>query len=55
MSLTHVLSVSFGELTLKGANRNQFEKTAIRRVIDALKPWPFEQLYKEQRNNFNFV
>ncbi|NLK58433.1 MAG: tRNA 4-thiouridine(8) synthase ThiI [Tissierellia bacterium] len=48
MSLTHVLSVSFGELTLKGANRNQFEKTAIRRVIDALKPWPFEQLYKEQ-------
>lgn len=48
MSLTHVLSVSFGELTLKGANRNQFEQTAIRRVLDALKPWPFEQLYKEQ-------
>lgn len=48
MSLTHVLSVSFGELTLKGANRKHFEQTAIRRVLDALRPWPFERLYKEQ-------
>lgn len=48
MKPTHVLSVSFGELTLKGANRRHFEQTAIRRVLDALRPWPFEQLYKEQ-------
>ena len=43
-----VLSISFGELTLKGANRKSFEDTAIRKLLDAFTPYPFEKLYKEQ-------
>ena len=46
--MTPVLAISFGELTLKGANRKSFEDNAIRKLLNALKPYPFSKLYREQ-------
>ena len=46
--MTPVLAISFGELTLKGANRKTFEDQAIRKLLNALKPYPFQKLYREQ-------
>lgn len=46
--MKHVLSVSFGELTLKGHNRRTFEDNAIKNLLKALRPWHFERLYREQ-------
>ncbi len=46
--MKRVLSVSYGELTLKGANRSRFEDRAIFKVRKSLKNFDIEKIYKEQ-------
>ena len=43
-----VLSVSFGELTLKGDNRKNFEDRAIQKILQSIKEYPIEGYYKDQ-------
>ena len=43
-----VLSVSFGELTLKGDNRKNFEDRAIQKVLQSIKEYPIQGYYKDQ-------
>ena len=42
------ISVSFGELTLKGKNRHTFEKRAISKILDAISDYKIEEYYQEQ-------
>ena len=43
-----VLSVSFGELTLKGDNRKNFEDRAIQKILHSIKEYSIEGYYKDQ-------
>ena len=43
-----VISISYGELTLKGHNRYRFEDQAIMRVRRSLRDFNIENIYKEQ-------
>lgn len=43
-----VLSVSMGEIALKGGNRKYFEDRLVRQIIRAIKDIGFEKIYKEQ-------
>lgn len=43
-----VLSVSLGEIALKGGNRKYFEDKLISQMIKAIKDLGFERIYKEQ-------
>lgn len=42
------ISVSFGELTLKGNNRKIFEDRAVKKVLRSIKDFQIEEHYKEQ-------
>ncbi|QQK07438.1 tRNA uracil 4-sulfurtransferase ThiI [Miniphocaeibacter halophilus] len=42
------ISVSFGELTLKGNNRKVFEDRAVKKVLNSIKEFNVEKHYKEQ-------
>ncbi|MBY0012718.1 tRNA uracil 4-sulfurtransferase ThiI [Paenibacillus typhae] len=42
-----MLLLRFGEFTLKGKNRNRFEKTVLRHVKEMVKPYPKAVLSKE--------
>lgn len=42
------ISVSFGELTLKGKNRHTFEKRAISKILDAISDYKIEEYYQDQ-------
>ncbi|HHX67129.1 MAG: tRNA uracil 4-sulfurtransferase ThiI [Miniphocaeibacter sp.] len=42
------ISVSFGELTLKGSNRRVFEDRAVKKVLNSIKEFNIEKHYKEQ-------
>ncbi|WP_081957479.1 tRNA uracil 4-sulfurtransferase ThiI [Paenibacillus sp. FSL R7-0273] len=42
-----MLLLRFGEFTLKGKNRNRFEKTVLRHVSELVKPYPEAVLSKE--------
>lgn len=42
------ISVSFGELTLKGKNRHTFEKRAISKILAAISDYKIEEYYQEQ-------
>ncbi len=42
------LSVSFGELALKGKNRKAFEDRAVKRIMESVKSYNVEDFYKEQ-------
>ncbi|WP_297812381.1 tRNA uracil 4-sulfurtransferase ThiI [uncultured Finegoldia sp.] len=42
------ISVSFGELTLKGKNRHTFEKRAISKILSAISKFYVEEYYQEQ-------
>lgn len=46
--MKHVISVSYGELTLKGKNRSRFEDRAIFKVRKSLRNYSVERIYKEQ-------
>lgn len=46
--LENVLSVSLGEIVLKGLNRKYFEDQLIKRMRIAIKDIGFEKIYKEQ-------
>ena len=46
--MKHVISVSYGELTLKGKNRSRFEDQAIHKVRRSLRTFHVERIYKEQ-------
>lgn len=46
--MKHVISVSYGELTLKGKNRSRFEDQAIHKVRRSLRNFHVERIYKEQ-------
>ena len=43
-----VLSVSLGEIALKGLNRRYFEDQLIKHMKRAIKDLGFEKIYKEQ-------
>lgn len=43
-----VISVSFGEIALKGGNRKYFEDQLIKQIIRAIKDIGYEKIYKEQ-------
>lgn len=42
------LSVSFGELALKGKNRKAFEDRAVKKIMDSVKDFDIENHYKDQ-------
>jgi len=42
-----LISVSFGELTLKGANRRIFENQAVKKILNSIKGFEIEKHYKE--------
>lgn len=42
------LSVSFGELALKGKNRKTFEDRAVKKIMDSVKDFDIEDHYKDQ-------
>lgn len=42
------LSVSFGELALKGKNRKTFEDRAVKKIMDSVKDFDIEDYYKDQ-------
>lgn len=42
------LSVSFGELALKGKNRKAFEDRAVKKIMDSVKDFDIEDHYKDQ-------
>ncbi|WP_300410938.1 tRNA uracil 4-sulfurtransferase ThiI [Lagierella sp.] len=42
------LSVSFGELALKGKNRKTFEDRAVKKIIESVKNYKVDDFYKEQ-------
>lgn len=46
--MEYLISVSFGELTLKGDNRKDFENRIIRKIKKAIKDFEIEEFYKEQ-------
>lgn len=43
-----VLSISLGELVLKGGNRKYFEDKLIKQIIKAVREFGYDRLYKEQ-------
>lgn len=43
-----VISVSVGEIALKGLNRNYFESQLINQIIRAIKDIGYEEIYKDQ-------
>lgn len=43
-----VLSISLGELVLKGGNRKYFEDKLIKQIIKAIREFGYDRLYKEQ-------
>ena len=47
-----VVSVSFGELTLKGLNRSYFENKLIKQVRDSIKEFTNTSVYKDQGKLF---
>ncbi|KUP22926.1 thiamine biosynthesis protein ThiI [Paenibacillus sp. DMB5] len=47
MEYADMLLLRFGEFTLKGKNRNRFEKTVLRHVKEMVKPYPKAVLSKE--------
>lgn len=46
--MDYLISVSFGELTLKGDNRKDFENRIIRKIKKAISNFEVEEFYKEQ-------
>ena len=46
--MDYLISVSFGELTLKGDNRKDFENRIIRKIKKAIENFEVEEFYKEQ-------
>ena len=46
--MDYLISVSFGELTLKGDNRKDFENRIIRKIKKAIADFEVEEFYKEQ-------
>ena len=46
--MERVLSVSLGEIALKGLNRGYFETQLIRQIIRGIKDIGYENIYKEQ-------
>ncbi|HSH37107.1 ABC transporter substrate-binding protein, partial [Schnuerera sp.] len=46
--MDRVLSVSIGEITLKGKNRKYFEDKLISKMIRAIKGLDYTKIYKEQ-------
>lgn len=46
--MEYLISVSFGELTLKGDNRFDFENRIIRKIKKAIKDFKIDEFYKEQ-------
>lgn len=46
--MDYLISVSFGELTLKGDNRSDFENRIIRKIKKAIKDFKVDEFYKEQ-------
>ena len=43
-----ILSISYGELALKGLNRRYFEDQLISNIKRAIKDLGYEKIYKEQ-------
>ncbi len=46
--MDYLISVSFGELTLKGDNRKDFENRIIKKIKKAIADFEVEEFYKEQ-------
>lgn len=46
--MDRVLSISFGEIALKGKNRKYFVDKLISRIKDAIKDFSYERIYREQ-------
>jgi len=46
--MDYLISVSFGELTLKGDNRKDFENRIIRKIKKAIESFEIDEFYKEQ-------
>lgn len=46
--MEYLISVSFGELTLKGDNRKDFENRIIRKIKKSISDFEVEEFYKEQ-------
>ena len=46
--MDYLISVSFGELTLKGDNRKDFENRIIRKIKKAIADFEVKEFYKEQ-------
>ena len=51
--MDYLISVSFGELTLKGDNRKDFENRIIRKIKKAIADFEVEEFYKEQGKVFS--
>lgn len=45
--MENYISVSFGELTLKGKNRHSFEKNIINKILKAIKDYEVDDYYQE--------
>ncbi|NLW40139.1 MAG: tRNA 4-thiouridine(8) synthase ThiI, partial [Tissierellia bacterium] len=48
IKMDRVLSISFGEIALKGKNRKYFVDKLISRIKDAIKDFSYERIYREQ-------
>lgn len=46
--MDYLISVSFGELTLKGDNRKDFENRIIRKIKKSIESFEIDEFYKEQ-------
>lgn len=46
--MDYLISVSFGELTLKGDNRKDFENRIIRKIKKSVESFEIDEFYKEQ-------
>lgn len=46
--MEYLISVSFGELTLKGDNRKDFENRIIKKIKKAISEFSFDEFYQEQ-------
>lgn len=46
--MDYLISVSFGELTLKGDNRKDFENRIIKKIKKAISDFEIQEFYKEQ-------